>query len=150
MEIVDDLSREECIDRWSKLHGKPPPKYTSMQFMQQALTFEAQVKRFGGHSAAVKRALKPAAKSTAADRNRGEDRSSPPGLATSTLSLRAGMHLVREWNGRTYQVSVLEYGFQMDGKDYTSLTAIAKKITGAKWSGPRFFGLTGKRGAKHA
>lgn len=141
MEMVDDLSRQECIDRWTKVNGNPPPKYTSMQFMQQALTFEAQVKRFGGHSAAVKRALRPVAKSTAADRNRGEDRSSPSGLATSTLSLRAGMHLVREWNGRTYQVEVLEKGFQLDGKPYRSLSAIARKITGAHWSGPRFFGL---------
>ncbi|MCF6305500.1 MAG: DUF2924 domain-containing protein [Rhodobacteraceae bacterium] len=49
---------------------------------------------------------------------------------------------MREWNGRTYQVEVLTKGFRMDGREYRSLTAIAKKITGANWSGPRFFGLT--------
>ncbi|WP_082376880.1 DUF2924 domain-containing protein [Ahrensia marina] len=57
------------------------------------------------------------------------------------LSIRAGTHLVREWNRRTYQVEALEKGFQLDGKTYRSLSAIAKKITGAHWSGPRFFGL---------
>lgn len=46
-----------------------------------------------------------------------------------------------EW--RTYQVEVLERGFRMDGRDFASLSAVAKKITGAHWSGPRFFGLTG-------
>ena len=58
--------------------------------------------------------------------------------------LSPGAHLVREWNGRTYQVHVLEGGFEMDGKTWRSLSAIAKHITGATWSGPRFFGLNGK------
>jgi hypothetical protein len=64
--------------------------------------------------------------------------------------LKPGVTLVREWNGRTYQVNVLEHGFSMDGKSYASLTAIALKITGAKWSGPRFFGLNTKIGVEHA
>jgi hypothetical protein len=49
---------------------------------------------------------------------------------------------MREWNGRTYQVEVIRDGFVMDGRTYKSLSAIAKRITGAHWSGPRFFGLT--------
>ncbi len=55
--------------------------------------------------------------------------------------LSEGTHLVREWNGRTYQVEVTKSGYVMDGKTYRSLTAIARRITGANWSGPRFFGL---------
>ena len=54
--------------------------------------------------------------------------------------LKTGTRLVREWNGRAYQVEVIENGFLMDGKHYRSLSAIAKRITGAHWSGPRFFG----------
>lgn len=57
------------------------------------------------------------------------------------MRLRPGTHLVREWNGRTYQVDVVEYGYRLDGKEYRSLSAIARKITGAHWSGPRFFGV---------
>ena len=79
-----------------------------------------------------------------------QDHAREPQTAKTITTLSAGAVLVRDWNGRTYQVSVLEEGFRMDGKDYTSLTAIAQKITGAKWSGPRFFGLNGKRGARHA
>ena len=52
--------------------------------------------------------------------------------------------LVREWNGRTYQVQVVEDGFHMDGKVWKSLSAIAKNITGTDWSGPRFFGLNSR------
>ena len=68
--------------------------------------------------------------------------------APNLISLRsAGTHLVREWNGRTYQVEVLDNGYRFDGKTYPSLTTIAKRITGTHWSGPRFFGLTPKRKA---
>ena len=70
---------------------------------------------------------------------------------TKTLCSRkvrsAGTHLVREWNGRTYQVEVLDNGYRFDGKTYPSLTTITKRITGTHWSGPRFFGLTPKRKA---
>ena len=62
-------------------------------------------------------------------------------------SVSAGTHLVREWNGRTYQVEVLDNGYRFDGKTYPSLTTITKRITGTHWSGPRFFGLTPKRKA---
>ena len=54
---------------------------------------------------------------------------------------KPGSHLVREWNGRTYQVEVVEGAYVMDGKTWRSLSAIARHITGAHWSGPRFFGI---------
>jgi hypothetical protein len=59
---------------------------------------------------------------------------------------RPGAHLVREWNGRTYQVEVLNDGYRMDGRTWPSLSAIAKHITGTTWSGPRFFGLADRAG----
>jgi hypothetical protein len=49
---------------------------------------------------------------------------------------------VREWQGRTWTVEVIDGGFLMGGEKYASLSAIARKITGSRWSGPRFFGLT--------
>jgi len=57
------------------------------------------------------------------------------------LSLKPGARLVREWHGCTHTVTVTEDGFEHGGTTYPSLTQIAKKITGAHWSGPRFFGL---------
>ena len=60
--------------------------------------------------------------------------------------LAPGAQLVREWNGRTYRVEVVAEGFRMDGRVYASLSAVAKRITGATWSGPRFFGLVTRAG----
>ena len=72
---------------------------------------------------------------------KGNDRGSSPGPAIS-----AGAHLVREWNGRTYRVEALADGYRMDGRTYRSLSGVARRITGTAWSGPRFFGLVGRRG----
>jgi Protein of unknown function (DUF2924)/Sodium/calcium exchanger protein len=68
----------------------------------------------------------------------------------SAQKIRAGARLVREWNGRTHTVTVEEEGFTYAGGNYRSLSAIARDITGARWSGPRFFGLAPKRGASDA
>ncbi len=57
------------------------------------------------------------------------------------LSLKPGTQLVRDWKGRTLNVLVCDDGFELDGRKYGSLTQIAHYVTGARWSGPRFFGL---------
>jgi hypothetical protein len=103
--------------------------------MYSILAWERQAVTNGGLSNEVRRVLKEI------------DR---PQKTVPPAELKQGVTLVREWNGRTYQVNVHEAGFKMDGKEYSSLSAIAQKITGAKWSGPRFFGLNTKKGAKHA
>ena len=60
--------------------------------------------------------------------------------------LKPGARLVREWHGRTHSVVVLDDAFEFEGKRYRSLTQIAREITGAHWSGPRFFGLAKRSG----
>ena len=57
-------------------------------------------------------------------------------------ALRQGTRFVREWNGKSHVVEVVGKGFVWQGKTYRSLSAIASTITGNRWSGPRFFGLT--------
>jgi hypothetical protein len=63
------------------------------------------------------------------------------GLMWAKPSIKPGTRLVREWNGRTHHVEVLDKGFRWNDRTYRSLSSIAKAITGAHWSGPRFFGL---------
>jgi len=58
--------------------------------------------------------------------------------------LSAGTKLIRDWHGVGHSVTVLDDGFEYEGKRWKSLSAIARHITGTKWSGPRFFGLTAK------
>jgi hypothetical protein len=65
-------------------------------------------------------------------------------VVTPDTSLRPGTRLVREWRGRTHTVAVTEDGFEYAGETFPSLTKIAHAITGAHWSGPRFFGLIGE------
>lgn len=67
---------------------------------------------------------------------REQSRGRPTGPA-----LKPGTRLVRGWNGRTVSVKVAEDGFLHENRHYSSLAAIARKVTGANWSGPRFFGL---------
>lgn len=125
--------RPKVLKAWEVTFGSPPAPYLSVPFMQKALCYEAQCKENGRLPAATRRALKQIAKG-------GPDATAP------TASLKAGAQLVREWNGRTYQVAVIEGGFEMDGRTWSSLSAIAKHITGATWSGPRFFGVTARSG----
>ena len=61
------------------------------------------------------------------------------------ISLRPGTRLVREWRGTMHQVVVLERGYEHEGRHYGSLTQVASAITGAHWSGPRFFDLKARR-----
>lgn len=61
--------------------------------------------------------------------------------ATHAISLKNGTRLVREWNGKSYHVLVCDDGFEFEGRQFASLSHIAREITGAHWSGPRFFGL---------
>ena len=61
--------------------------------------------------------------------------------------LKPGTRLMREWQGRTYEVVVLDDGFSWQGTRCNSLSAIARKITGTAWSGPLFFGLKQTRSA---
>ncbi|MBT3625804.1 MAG: DUF2924 domain-containing protein [Gammaproteobacteria bacterium] len=60
-------------------------------------------------------------------------------------NLKPGTRLLREWHGQTHQVEVQTNGFAYNGETYNSLSEIARVITGARWSGPRFFGLKGSR-----
>ena len=121
---IERLDRSGCLDRWREAFGGPPPKYLSPQFMKRVLIWNLQNDELDGLSAKTERRLKQIASGKA-----------PPAKA------KPGSHLVREWNGRTYQVEVVDGAYVMDGKTWRSLSALAKHITGAHWSGPRFFGV---------
>jgi hypothetical protein len=125
--LIADISafdRTECLHRWREVFGRPPPKYLSPQFMKRVLVWEMQNQALGGVSLKTTRRLNQIA--------------SGKSLPATT---KPGSHLIREWNGRTWQVEVVEGGYIMDGKTWRSLSAIARHITGARWSGPRFFGV---------
>lgn len=83
----------------------------------------------------------PKAARTEIDRLRTRVERTGKAGATHTIALKVGTRLVRTWNGKSYHVLVCDSGFEFEGRHYASLSQIAKQITGAHWSGPRFFGL---------
>jgi Protein of unknown function (DUF2924) len=98
--------------------------------MAKAIAYDLQVKAFGGLSGRTRRTLRAAAKADGR-------------FSLSRLPSR-GTRLVREWHGTRHEVEVLEDGYLWRGARHRSLSAIARAITGTKWSGPRFFGLVAR------
>ncbi|OWU67104.1 bacteriophage-related protein [Marinibacterium profundimaris] len=124
------MVREDLLALWREIFGSPAPRGMSQTFLRRFLAFELQARRQGGLSRAAMTTLTKDAAGKPAQRKRP--------------ALRPGGRLLREWNGVTHVVDVTEEGFVWKGRTHRSLSVIAREITGARWSGPRFFGLDGK------
>ena len=131
LDRIRSLGPKELRLEWQRLCHSEPPKL-SRGLLVLGLGYRLQEIEYGGLGKATRRKLQTIAKAL---RKTGRVRSTP------SLSLKPGSRLVRAWHGRTHTVTVTEHGFEYAGANYASLTKIAKKITGAHWSGPRFFGL---------
>jgi hypothetical protein len=140
LEALSDLSPDELRKEWRRLYRGQPPRL-SRDLLVRAIAYRIQELRYGGLSKATRR------KMTALVQAR---RCGAQTVANGAQRIRTGARLVREWNGCTHAVTVEENGLSYAGRNYRSLTAIAREITGARWSGPRFFGLAGKKGASDA
>ena len=140
LEALCDLNPDELRREWRRLYRSQPPRL-SRDLLIRAIAYRIQELRYGGLSKGTRRKLAALV----------EARGSGAVLAKEGAQrIRAGARLVREWNGRTHTVTVEEEGFTYAGRSYRSLTAIAREITGARWSGPRFFGLPRKKGSPDA
>ena len=145
--VLGDLSRGELVERWTKAYGHPPPKGARRDFLLRAAAWHLQASRLGDLSTDTRRLLRTATAQM-------KKQFVAPGIASAPApdamaspvtaprkQISPGTRLVRDWNGRSHVVDVLEEGFAFEGRLHKSLTAIARQITGAHWSGPRFFGL---------
>lgn len=128
-----DLTMKALRQRWLKTFGNPPPARSSRDLLELGISWHIQSKKFGG----LDRATRERIADLVADFQSGRT----PGITPRRPGLKPGVALVREWNGRTFQVQVLEKGFLYDQKVWGSLSEIAREITGARWNGPKFFGL---------
>lgn len=128
------LSRGELVDLWITAHGRKPPKGVKRALLERSAACRIQAKVFGGLKPATRKYLLTVAS------GRSDNQSETP-VARNSSTPRPGARLVRQWHGRTHTVDVVDGGFLWNGMHYRSLSAIAREITGAHWSGPRFFGL---------
>src|SRR5476649_1893384 len=118
-------------DLWRERLGSPP-RFASTELTRLWLAWELQAKVRGGYDLATRRRLKQLSKSSKND-------ATPTSAALGAL--KPGTVLTREWGGVIHRGMVLEEGFAWAGQNYRSLSEIATRISGARWSGPRFFGL---------
>lgn len=108
---------------WREREGREAPKGFSKDLIARALAYAIQEEQLGGLSPELKRLL-------------ANPDAEPP------RRIKAGSVIVREYAGARHEVFVIEGGFSWQGNTYPSLSAIAKEITGTRWNGWRFFGLT--------
>ncbi len=126
---LPNLTLEQLRTRWRR-HFGAPPALCSRDLFRRALAERLQMEAFGGDPAYDQRLraelarLRPGRKPVV-DRPR----------------YRAGAMLEKVWQGRRHHVEVMTNGYRWEGKTFPSLSAVARAITGARWNGPRFFGL---------
>lgn len=133
-----DLDLALLRSRWLGLYACEAPARMSRELLIQAIAFRLQENAFGGLSTATRTAIADARGATRMERARID------------RSAKAGTRFIREWQGRTVEaVADGSGGYLYHGCTYRSLSAIARKITGTRWSGPAFFGLTAARGRDH-
>ena len=128
-----DRSTQELWLAWHESRRTEPPLGISRDLLIRGLAYDLQQRAGGSPNIALRRRLQALSAASAKGAL-----SVDPGVV-----LRAGSTLVREWRGHTHTVLIGENGFEYEGERYRSLTTmIAERITGAHWSGPRFFGVT--------
>ena len=129
---LSEVTIFELRGEWRRLHRMPPPMRLSRDLLTRGISYKLQERAYGGLSKAAARKLEQAA---AGPPSRGAAKPTP------SVSLRPGTRLVREWRGVTHTALIHADGIEWRGQRYHSLSVVAREITGARWSGPRFFGL---------
>jgi hypothetical protein len=132
------LYLRELREEWCRLYKVDASPHLSRELLIRAIAYRMQEVALGGLRPELQRQLRQIAQEL-----------KHAGAATIRLrpQLKPGTRLMREWQGRTYEVVVLDDGFSWQGIRCNSLSAIARKITGTAWSGPLFFGLKQARSA---
>ena len=120
---------------WQRRTGTPAPAAFGSGLLGRALAYEVQVKALGG--GLTKAELRRLAQSNRKDESVRD--------GASAGAIKPGTWLSRTWHGDVHNVVVIDSGYEYRGARYRSLSEIARRITGAQWSGPRFFGLHSPR-----
>jgi hypothetical protein len=126
---VRSLSGGALRRRWQAVFGRPPPEHLTADLLRRMIANRVQEEAFGTLDRATLKLLDGLARRD--------------GSRTAERNLKIGTVLVRDYQGRRHIVTVEPDGYVWEGQPYSSLSAIARAITGTAWSGPRFFALQG-------
>jgi len=139
IEQLQQLSREELIKKWKKLFKTNSPQHVKKEFLIKHIVWELQAKKQGGYSAQTQKQLDKLADKIAKKEDIKEEEINKPCRQNSEI--KTGTKLIREYKGEKHEVIALEKGFEYRDKQYKSLSAIAREITGTQWNGKVFFGV---------
>lgn len=119
-------------EAWRGLHHAPPPSAFKRDLLLRGIAHRMSSNAEGGFDRAVAKLLGELARAT-----------DPAAVLARQRSrrIKPGCELLREWKGTMHRVVVLTHGFAWNGEVYTSLSMVARAITGTPWNGYRFFGL---------
>jgi hypothetical protein len=131
---LKNADRNNLLTEWEKLFGKPAPNRCGMEFLRGNVVYKLEEQFYGALSYSTKQKLRKLYEAFKADPNY-----QPAGKISL---MRAGTKLVREYKGQIYEITALEKGFSFQGKRYASLSKIATEITGTRWNGKKFFGIS--------
>src|SRR6201995_5364416 len=135
---LPELALSELRQQWCVLYKAEPSPYLSRELLLRAVAYRMQEVALGGLRPERQRQLRQFAQQLNGSQ---EVRIRP------RPELKPGTRLVREWQGRTYDVLVLDDGFSWQNTRYRSLSALPGKINRPAWAGPLFFGLKANRTA---
>ena len=127
------LSRRHLLDLWQKLYRRPAPRGLRRELLIPFLAYRIQENAYGD--------LKPSTRAELRRIARLFEPSCGPGKRPVRARIKPGTRIVRTWRGAAHEILVADSGFEYQGRTYRSLSQIARKITGTRWSGPAFFGL---------
>jgi hypothetical protein len=133
------LSHAELKALWREYFGVEPPAYRR-GFLVRGLAHRIQELTYGGLKPAYQARLDAMVEGTEKPNGRGRP-------ARQDINLLEGTRLLRDWRGVTHEVTVIDGGYEHQGRRYRSLSAVARAITGTQWSGPLFFGLRKTEGS---
>jgi hypothetical protein len=134
------LSREQLQDLWRKIQGEAAPPGIRRELMIPFLAYKIQENEHQRLRSSARVELRRIARGL--ERHPGPDARIQP-------RIKPGTRLFRNWRGEMHEVAVSESCFEYRGTSYRSLSEIARKITGTRWSGPAFFGLNGIKRVRH-
>ena len=135
LQALEQMDYATLRSEWRRLYRAEPPKRVARDLLLLGVGWKIQEQAFGGLGTATKRRLAELSKTLQRDGDVTRNR---------VAHLKPGAKLIREWHGKTHTVIVLDDGFEWNGRRWQSLSAIAREITGARWSGPRFFAANAK------
>ena len=137
---LQNLSYEELRQQWVTLYGKEPVA-SNRPYLIKRLAYRIQEIAYGGLSDGAHKMMDEILDRHGFDENGGGLGGKRAERKRKVDAPVVGTRLVREWNGRTCEATVIHGGFEYDGRRYRSLSAIATAITGTHWNGRSFFGL---------